>query len=628
MCGICGVVSAGRDPDSLEALVRPMVWALNHRGPDAQGVWSGQGVAMGHTRLSILDLSQAGAQPMISADGRWTISYNGEVYNHAELRQELPSQPFRGHSDTETLLAGLTAWGFVKTLQRARGMFAIAAWDSQERKLYLARDRAGQKPLYYGNIDDLFIFGSELSILRTLPARPSYDLISFALMLRYNNVPAPRTAYQGFSKLPPAHFVVYQPDSGDLDGPKPYWSLPPYASESRPTPASILERLKEAVRLRMLSDVPLGAFLSGGIDSSLVVALMQSQSAQPVKTFTIDFDNQRFSEAAQARAVAQHLGTDHTEHQLTSKQAQEMVTSLGAVCDEPFGDSSLLPTLLLSQMTRKYVTVALTGDGGDELFGGYHRHLWLPKIRSALRLLPAPLRRQAGRALLNPGFRQLSLSLIARLSIPLRTPEEKFDKTARLLLEPSDLESLYRSAISQIRDPNQLLAHKVSNFMPEMTSNSGDLSDFDRLCRADFNFYMPNDVLVKVDRASMHCGLEARSPFMDHLLIEQAFQLEKHHKVRGGRGKTILRSFLADYLPSSLIDQPKMGFAVPIADWLRGDLKDWAGDLLSSSQASDLFVGKELDSLWHDHQGGRDRQHELWNVLMLLSWIENSGAFA
>ena len=600
-----------------------MVGLLSHRGPDAHGVWTGDGIALGHTRLSILDLSEAGAQPMTSPDGRWTVSYNGEIYNHLQLRDELPAHTYRGHSDTETVTWGLSHWGFAETLLRLKGMFAIAAWDSSERKLYLARDRAGQKPLFYGVSDGTFVFGSELKVLRALPSRPEYDLDSFAMMLRYNNIPAPRTVYRGFHKLPAAHYLVYQADSRTLTAPTPYWSLPPapVAMEAADARSLTLELLRNAVRSRMLSDVPLGAFLSGGIDSSLVVALMQEASPRPVQTFTIDFDSEQYSEAAQAKAVAHHLGTEHTEHQLTVEQAQQIVTTLGSVCDEPFGDSSLLPTLLLSQMTRRYVTVALTGDGGDELFGGYHRQLLLPALLARLKLVPLPLRKAAAGLLSRPAWRQALLSFVSNLS--LRTPEEKLDKLVRLLVTPARIESLYRTTLSQIDSPADLLIGVERDHVEEMPPESETLDLFDRLCRADFGFYMPNDVLVKVDRASMACGLEARSPFMDHALIEHAFRLEKSHKVQGRQGKQILRSLLGEFLPALLIDQPKMGFAVPLAEWLRGGLKPWASDLLNSSPARKHFRTGPLQTLWADHQAGRNRHHELWNILMLISWLSD-----
>lgn len=623
MCGICGAVGVERRS---EDLVRGMLARLSHRGPDASGVWSDGRVALGHTRLSILDLSEAGSQPMSSPTGRWSVTYNGEIFNHEEIRAELNGVTFRGHSDTETLVAALEAFGVVGTLHRLVGMFAIAAWDRHEQKLYLARDRAGQKPLFYGFHQAHFVFGSELGVLEAFSARPELDLESLALMLRYNSIPAPRTVYAGIKKLPPSSYLIYDTASGVVGDPVAYWNLP-----SQPCPLNeegvrheTLRLLEQSVRLRMLSDVPLGAFLSGGIDSSLVVSVMQKVSTSPVRTFTIDFDDHRFSEAAQARAVAQHLGTRHTEMKVTPKEAQEILPTLGALCDEPFGDSSLVPTLLLSKLTRQHVTVALTGDGGDELFGGYHRHIWLPRIHQTLRWVPEFFRRWIGEALSSARLRDPLLLGISRLKIPLRMPEEKLDKLANIVRIGGDLEALYRSSLSHVRYPEAFFSDPIRGWVPEMQGAGGGSTAFDHLCRADFTFYMPNDVLVKVDRASMRHGLEARSPFLDHRLVEFAFTLDQQHKIKGTRGKMLLRSLLEDFLPVELLNQPKMGFAVPIGSWMRNELRPWVEDLLASSWLANggLLRPEPVRALWNEHLGGKDRHNELWNVLMLLSWLE------
>lgn len=602
-----------------------MTARLSHRGPDAQGVWTDSRVALGHTRLSILDLSPAGAQPMRSPSGRWSVSYNGEIYNHQDIRSELKSVSFQGHSDTETLVAALDAFGFAATLPRLVGMFAIAAWDSQEQKLYLARDRTGQKPLFYGFQGEAFVFGSELGAFEAFAERPALDFESMALMLRYNCIPAPHTIYKDIRKLPPAHFLVLDWASWSVELPRPYWQLSdePSRLAGEGVRATTLSLLQNSVQLRMLSDVPLGAFLSGGIDSSLVVAIMQKLSARPVQTFTIDFEDLRFSEAVQARAVAQHLGTQHTELKVTAHDARALVPTLGEICDEPFGDSSMVPTLLLSQLTRRSVTVALTGDGGDELFGGYHRQIWLPRVSAAMRWLPSPLRRGLGRLLATGAFKSAWLSLLQTLRVPLRMPEEKLDKLAQLFLAGASLPALYRSSLSHARYPERLMLSPVLGTVDEMLAAPEGLSAFDRVCRADFTFYMPNDVLVKVDRASMRYGLEARSPFLDHRLVEYAFRLDRDYKVRGGSGKMLLKSLLADFLPPELLNQPKMGFAVPIGDWLRHELRDWVEDLLAGS--GELFSRPVLGKLWNDHLAGHDRHHALWNVLMLLSWLRARG---
>ena len=603
-----------------------MVQRLHHRGPDASGFWSEGPVALGHTRLSILDLSEAGAQPMSSRSGRWVVTYNGEIFNHEEIRAELSGTPFRGHSDTETLVAAFDAFGFESTLRRLVGMFVIAAWDKQEQKLYLGRDRAGQKPLFYGLFQDQFLFGSELGVLDALPVSPSLDHESIALMLRYNSIPSPRTIYREFRKLPPATYTLYDLKTEQVAEPITYWELP---SQTCPLNEDgirqeALRLLEQSVRLRMLSDVPLGAFLSGGIDSSLVVSMMQRVSSTPVRTFTIDFDDHQFSEAAQAKAFARHLGTVHTELKVTPRETRELLPQLGSLCDEPFGDSSLVPTLLLSQLTRQHVTVALTGDGGDELFGGYHRQIWLPRIFRVLRLLPDPARRWLSGLLSSGASQEKILQLIHLLRVPLRTPEEKLDKLANILREGGQLEKLYRSSLSHARHPETLLVGPVQGWTEEMLRAPADFSAFDRVCRADFTFYMPNDVLVKVDRASMRYGLEARSPFLDHRLVEFAFSLDQSHKISRTRGKMLLRSLLEEFLPPRLLRQPKMGFAVPIAHWLRNDLKPWAEDLLSSSclASGELLRPEAVRTIWHEHQQGKNRHHELWNILMLLSWLE------
>lgn len=563
---------------------------------------------------------------MLSPLGRWAVSYNGEIYNHQSLRASLNGVTFRGHSDTEVLVAAFDAWGFAETLPRLVGMFAIAAWDRQEKRLYLARDRAGQKPLYYGLVHGRLVFGSELGVLEALPERPELDHESLALMLRYNCIPAPRTVYQGVYKLPPGSYTVLDSSGSQVLPPEPYWTLPLAGSPPDPMEAKAhtLGLLEQSVQLRMLSDVPLGAFLSGGIDSSLVVAVMQQVSSTPVRTFTMDFEDQRFSEAAQARAVARHLGTEHTEMMVTSGQARELVPTLGAHCDEPFGDSSLVPTLLLSQLTRRHVTVALTGDGGDELFGGYHRQIWLPRIAAVLGLLPRFLSRRLGELLGSAWLQEAVVRWVQTLRIPLRMPDEKLDKLANIVRQGGDLQALYRSSLSHVRYPETFFHDPIRGAVDELAAVSDSLAAFDRICRADFTFYMPNDVLVKVDRASMRYGLEARSPFLDHRLVEFAFSLDQSHKVRGGRGKMLLRSLLADFLPPRLIDQPKMGFAVPIAGWLRHELRPWAEDLLATRWVGPggLLRRDAVRNVWQDHMAGRDRHHEMWNILMLLSWLE------
>ncbi|MCA9795791.1 MAG: asparagine synthase (glutamine-hydrolyzing), partial [Candidatus Eremiobacteraeota bacterium] len=436
MCGICGLISRKLAGEALVNTIERMTQLLAHRGPDDNGVWQENGVALGHRRLSILDLSALGHQPMASPTGRWIVTYNGEIYNFQELRQQLQGHQlqFRGGSDTEVLVAACENWGIEKTLSRLRGMFAFAAWDRQQRKLVLARDRLGQKPLYYGFLDEQFVFASELGVVSALSARPSLDRDAVAMMLRYNCIPAPHTIYKGFQKLPPACAVEFHPDSWSLSQVIDYWQ-PPTAipSDSLCSEEALertLHRLSEAVRCRLVSDVPLGAFLSGGIDSSLVVALMQRNSPRPIRTFTIGFADSLFNEAEQAAAVASHLGTDHTELYVTPKDALDIVPNLGRLYDEPFADASQIPTLLISRLTRQHVTVALSGDGGDEFFGGYNRHVWLTQVGHRLTRLPQWLREGVARLLQWPWLGRSLDALARRGLVSIRTPSDKLSKFA------------------------------------------------------------------------------------------------------------------------------------------------------------------------------------------------------
>lgn len=630
MCGICGLIDRRQQLEELESAALEMAKTLTHRGPDSQGVWSEKpGIAIAHRRLSILDLSAAGHQPMLSHDERWALTYNGEIYNFQDTRMELEKlgYKFRGHSDTEILVNAISQFGFVPSLQKSAGMFALAAWDRKEKRLYLGRDRFGQKPLFYGLFGETFLFGSELRAAKAIVKSPELDLDSIGLMLRYKTVPAPKTLYKGLQKLPPGCWTSFSVSDWVQEPVRRYWK----AGESTLSePANAEDEVKklfeQAVRQRMISDVPLGAFLSGGIDSTLVVAEMQRHSSGPVKTFTIGFEDQAFDEATQASLVAKHLGTEHTELRLSPQHMLEVVPELARIYDEPFGDSSQVPTYLVSKLARQHVTVALSGDGGDELFGGYNRHVWLPRISAFLAGCPRPIVGLLRKAFSSQQFRVFLGSLSRRGILPVRQVEDKLDKL-QLLLEGGSVEALYRSVISDWKEVEKLTNGLTSGCIDEFLGIDETLSRFQRLCLADIGLYLPDDILTKVDRASMAVSLEARSPFLDHRLAEQALMLGKHEKVRWGKGKVILRTLLAEKVPANLFERPKMGFAVPIASWLRKELREWAEDLLTSDRIGPdgLLSKKLIKTTWSEHVSGQRNHHDkLWNILMLLAWLREN----
>lgn len=629
MCGICGLVRVQNTSDEIHRLTQAMTDCLGHRGPDDQGVWTdGDSVSLGHARLSILDLSALGHQPMSSPTGRWTVAYNGEAYNFADLRTELEQSGvlFRGHSDTEVIVAALEEWGFVTTLQRIRGMFALAAWNTETRDLFLARDRLGQKPLFYGFHHGFFVFGSELRILGALGARPSVDLNSAALMLRYECIPAPHTIYQNIWKLPPASVLVYSERDRSISGPKTFWkpSYPRSGDYALPTLEEIRGHLMESVKLRMVSDVPIGSFLSGGIDSSLVTSYMQKLSSKPVRSFTVSFADKRYNEASQAAKIASHLGTRHTEIPATEADAIELVPKLGEIYDEPFGDPSQLPTTLLCQLTRQHVTVALSGDGGDELFRGYNRAVWLPRLSRLLSTLPEALRGVISSILGANWLRETAEFFGSTGLLKTRLITDKLNKLASVTAAPS-FQARYRALLSDWHTPRELLPGASSDFVDEFNEISNSLPLEDQLGLADFLFYLPNDVLTKVDRASMSAGLEVRSPFLDHELIAHCIRFHPKHNIRGLTGKCILRDLLKEELPPNLFSGPKMGFAAPIESWLRGELKEWAGDLLNSHwlRQECYFQEQLARESWDLLQSGTsDTSGQIWNILMLASWLE------
>ncbi|MHB1091306.1 asparagine synthase (glutamine-hydrolyzing) [Thiobacillus sp.] len=643
MCGFAGVFALTPSQDSLWR----MGLAIVHRGPDDSGIWMDPDAAIGlvHRRLSIIDLSPAGHQPMASACGRYVIAFNGEIYNHSALRKTLEHSSWRGHSDTETLLSAIATWGLEPTLKQCVGMFAFALWDRESRTLTLARDRLGEKPLYYGWQGATFLFGSELKALRAHPAFcAEIDRDALALFLRHNAIPAPYSIYQGISKLPPGTFLQLQAGQKDAR-PVAYWSARSVAAVgqrnqfqgSDSEAAAELERLLgQAVGGQMVADVPLGAFLSGGIDSTTIVALMQAQSTRPVKTFTIGFNEAGYNEAEHARAVARHLGTEHTELYVTPQDAMDVIPSLSAIYDEPFADSSQIPTILVSRLARSHVTVSLSGDGGDELFGGYNRYFWARSLWRRLGWMPRPLRAALAGVLTmlppaswNKVFHKLEQWLPARLRYA--NPGDKLHKAAEILAVRSP-EEIYLGLVSHWKNPEQLVpgGHEPPTLLTDPAYRS-DLPDFEhRMMYLDTVSYLPDDILTKVDRAAMSVSLETRVPLLDHRVVEFAWALPLTMKIRHGEGKWLLRQVLYCHVTQSLMERPKMGFGVPIDHWLRGPLKAWAAALIEPGRLvrEGFFDPVPIQHKWAEHQSGnRNWSYYLWDVLMFQVWLESaSGA--
>jgi len=622
--------------------LRRMGQAIGHRGPDDFGIWTDAEAGLGlvHRRLSIVDLSAAGHQPMQSASGRYVIVFNGEIYNHLALRSQLEraglAPAWRGHSDTETMQAGFDAWGVAPTLKACVGMFAFALWDKAEHALYLGRDRLGEKPLYYGWQNGCLLFGSELKALRAHPAFiGDIDRDALALQMRHNYIPAPRSIYRDIRKLPPGTLVRIAPGATSAN-PEPYWSLQEVAERglSAPFSGSLAEaaemvesQLKESIALQMVAEVPLGAFLSGGIDSSLVVALMQAQSTRPVKTFTIGFQEQEYNEAPHAHKVARHLGTEHTELYVSARQALDIIPRLPLIYDEPFSDSSQIPTFLVSQMTRQHVTVSLSGDGGDELFGGYGRYIKARGLWNRMGWAPGPARRLTG-SIIRAIPRQ-SWDSLARL-LPHRFSNRPLGDRLYLLADVLACEQpdiLYQLLISHWKDPSDLVLATSGDFAPEqvLASLSDKAAFEDRMLFHDTTHYLPDDILVKVDRAAMAVSLETRVPMLDHRLVETAWTIPWSLNRQDGQGKAVLREVLYKYVPRTLLERPKMGFGVPIDSWLRGPLRDWAEELLGAARLrrEGFFQAEPIRQKWTEHLSGqRDWHYYLWDVLMFQAWLQ------
>jgi asparagine synthase (glutamine-hydrolysing) len=654
MCGIAGCLTGRHDVGALplDGALDAMQHALAHRGPDAHAIWSdaSAGIGLAHRRLAVIDLSPLGAQPMHSRSGRWAIAFNGEIYNHRALRADLAADgcTFRGHGDTETLIEALDAWGVDRTLARTNGMFAFAAWDRDERRLVLARDRLGEKPLYWTVVDGALWFASELKAFRALGGfRPEIDPAAVAALLRWGFVPHPGTIYQGVQQLAPGHLLEARLDAGEVRVvERTWWNLGDVVSEAlaaRPTGpvdmAAASEELRallaDAVATRMESDVPLGSFLSGGIDSSLVAALaQQALGGSGLRTFTVRMPEIGFDESVHAESVARHLGTVHTTVDMPVAEVLAAVPQLAGVWDEPFADPSMLPSLMLCRAARQHLTVCLAGDGGDEIFAGYNRHSLGNSLWRRVRPLPASARGMVARAMLRPSPASVdgAVAAIGRVLPPrLRIPNggDKVQKAAAVL--QADETGLWAS-LAQIwpADAVPLEAVARRTAVPHGPTIAG-LDPVEELVLTDTAVVLPDQMLAKVDRASMAAALEVRAPLLDHRLLEWSWRQPLAVKTAGGVGKIVLRDVLAGMVPPAITDRPKMGFDPPLAAWLRGPLREWAGDLLTSSHAVEhgWLSGDALRRTWADHLAGtRNFDYRLWSVLMLESWLRDESARA
>ena len=649
MCGLTGFYhgSIFSSADTVQEHLKKMTDAIRHRGPDSEGFWHDldDGIAFGHRRLSILDLSDAGHQPMLSDDDRYIIVFNGEIYNHLEIREEIERDfsdiNWNGHSDTETLLKAIQLFGWEEALEKLIGMFAIALWDSEDKQLYLARDRFGEKPLYYGWQNDSFLFGSELKAITQHSAfEKQIEKGAVPILMKHGYIATPYSIWKGIYKLPAAHYLKI--DKNNLN-PKSvcYWSFNGIVEQSQKDELSItddkaIEDLEEllttSIKRQMLADVPLGALLSGGIDSSLVVALMQKVSNQPVKTFSIGFDDPKFDESKHAEAVAKHLGTDHTTLIMTPDDMLELVPEIAKIYDEPFADSSQLPTTIVSRLAKQHVTVALSGDAGDEIFGGYNRYFFATKVWSVYRAFPAPLRKYMLKSvfLLKPvQWDKIFGGLFRKKGIVFFG--DKLYKLAQRLEGVNSFDDLYLSLVTEKHHLHKILNKDLDDdliyLLNDKKSWPNTASKVERMMAVDTLTYLTDDILTKVDRAAMSTSLELRAPFLSHPIAEYAWKLPLSKKIRDGKGKWILREILYKYVPQELIDRPKQGFGIPIDDWLRGPLKEWAEDLLLNPEllTHNIFNDNELQSYWQDHVDGRRQLgSSLWSILMFQAWYREN----
>lgn len=639
MCGFAGFLQSISCEVEAHNTTNKMISRIIHRGPDDSGIWidSTQGVALGHRRLSIIDTSNAGHQPMHSSSGNFVIVFNGEIYNHLELRDEIDKEIgtsiWRGGSDTETLLKGIELWGVKETLIKSVGMFAIAVFDKRKSKLTLVRDRFGEKPLYYGWKDDAFIFGSELKAFKD---HPNFDgqinHNSIAQFLKYNYVPSPNTIYKNIYKLKPG--FLYELDCKSKKGTySQYWSptainefKSKYNSSSVEESISGLKNiLSEAVQQQMRSDVPLGAFLSGGVDSSLIVSLMQEASTKPIKTFSIGFEQKGYNEAEQAKEVANFLGTDHKELYVTADDALKVIPMLPTMYDEPFSDVSQIPTYLVSKLAREDVIVALTGDGGDELFCGYNRYVLTNRYWKALTYLPLAFRKVLSFLLkrFNPNTLDI-LNYLLPKKYQLSNLGIKLHKAARVL-SALDSISLYKKIITNWNSPEKIVLGLAHGERKDIDFEINDTNNIESMMLLDTLHYLPDDILTKIDRASMMVSLEGRVPFLNHHVYEYAWSLPLELKLKNGISKWCLRNLLYRYVPKELIDKPKMGFSVPISSWLRGPLREWADTLINEHRlvSEGIFDPQPIRRMWHEHLSEeKDWSQQLWSILMFQAWYE------
>lgn len=651
MCGFAGFVLTNSTNTFSKNTLQNMIDVINHRGPDDDGIWHNntETVFLGHKRLAIMDLSDAGHQPMHSFDEKLTIVFNGEIYNHLSIRNRLEeSLPknfyWKGTSDTETLITAISLWGVEEALKSSIGMFAFALWDHKKKTLTLARDRMGEKPLYFGRIDNAFLFASEL---KSIVAFPSFNQTispsSLKEYLRYNYIPAPASIYEGIYKLIPGSFAEISENLTIQY--KTYWSPKKVFSNGNKNLfsndslalQSIENHLNNAVSAQMLADVPLGAFLSGGIDSSLIAALMQSQSKEPIKTFTIAFEESSFNEAPFAKEVASHLGTDHHEILVTDKEVKDVIPKLAKMYDEPFADSSQIPTHLVCKAARQKVTVALSGDAADELFGGYNRYTWTPRIWKKISWIPFPIRKFLGFSMSVLPARLFDLfggliNLILPKNKKIFRFSDKIHKMAARLETSMTLDDFCNHFALVWNNPDDVInmIDQTENYSSNKQSSNSDLNFNDEISQMmyrDLLTYLPDDILCKVDRAAMSVSLETRVPFLDHRVVELSSQIPLNMKIRNNKGKWIIRELLYKYVPKQLIDRPKTGFGIPIGDWIRGPLKGWAEDLLTPEKiiSQGYFQSEPIQKMWKEHLSGEyDWTPRLWGILMFQSWLEET----